>query len=172
MATNFKQQTTAEYFAEAIKREAVDGNGAAVVTKAVVGSSGDFVTVTLNNGDASTVGSAVVAFGNQRGYDDSGFKALPGFGSVAQPIYTSGVALVVTEEGAAGDFPFTVGYATFNAIFADLARRGLKIEHWTIANASLPSSVDFSTYTGALLTNCTKKGSFEPSPGWTISDRV
>jgi hypothetical protein len=179
MAINFKQQVTAEYFAEAIKREAITGAGAAVVTTATVAFQGDAVVVTLNGGDASSAGSAVIGFVGQRGAvttTDPGFYALPGYGTVTQPIYTTGVAVVVTEQGAAGDFPFTVGYPTFNAIMADLARRGLKIEHFVTANATAPSTVDFATYTitngVSALTGATKQANFEPNPAWALSDRV
>jgi len=80
MAINFKQSVTAEYFAEAIKREAITAAGAAVVTTAVLSFQGDAAVVTLNAGDASSAGSAVVAFFGQRGAvtsTDPGFLFFP-----------------------------------------------------------------------------------------------
>jgi hypothetical protein len=165
MANNFKQQVTAEYFAEAIKR-----SSGGVVTTATIAFQADNVAVTLNGGLATGSGSAIVVFKGQRGTvtsTDPGFNALPGFGSVAQPVYTTGVACVITELGATGDL-FPCGYATFNAIMADLGRRGMKIEHWATANATAPNTVtDYDAMTGATL-----QATFEPNAFWTLSGRV
>jgi len=164
MASNFKQSVTAEYFAEAIKRASTD------VTTTAIGFQADNVAVTLNGGTVTGAGSAIVVFKGQRGTvsaTDPGFFALPGYGSVTQPVYTTGVAVVITELGATGDL-FPCGYKTFNAIMADLARRGLKIEHWATANATAPNAViDFDT-----MANSTLQASYEPNANWAISDRV
>jgi hypothetical protein len=168
MAINFKQQVTAEYFAEAIKR-----SSAGVVTVTAISFQGDNVAVTLNSGNATNVGSAVVVFKGQRGSvssTDPGFYALPGYGTVTQPVYTTGVACVITELGATGDL-FPCGYATFNSIMADLGRRGMKIEHWAVPNTNGPSIItDFDAMTGGA--GATLQASFEPNASWALSDRV
>lgn len=179
MAINFKQQVTAEYFAEAIKKSAVTlGTNAPIITSAVITYADPAVVVTFNAGDATSAGSAVVAFYGQRApvtTTDPGFMALPGFGSVQQPIYTTGVAVVLTELGAGGDL-IPCGYPTLNAIFADLARRGLRIEHFATANATAPNTIDMSTFgiTSGVptLTGATRQATFEPNASWALSDRV
>lgn len=71
-----------------------------------------------------TVGSTVAAAGgasirvfNQRGNVDANWKALPGFGSVAQGAFTTGVAQILTEStGLATATPASAASGTFSLL--------------------------------------------------------
>jgi hypothetical protein len=173
MASNYKQQAMAEFFAADIKRRTSVVTTAAV-TVSVSGTvasptAGDNVVVTLNAGDATSAGSGVVVFRGQRGVTsatDPGFSDLPGFsGSGKQPIYTTGVATYITELPATGQENPAAAALPF--VLADLSRRGLKVEWYTCGNGTAPNSINIDT-----LATCTLQGIYEPNVDWSISGRV
>jgi phage tail sheath gpL-like len=74
----------------------------------------DFVsgvpTLTLGLTAIARGGGATIQVQDQRGENTGGWYALPGYGSVGQPVYTTGVVKIITE--ALVDVSVAVAYAT------------------------------------------------------------
>lgn len=153
---NYKLTASAEYIKEAIDRltslaVTLDQSGAdPVITVGAVAAPGN-------------VGFQVGLY-DQRGGEDVGFDALPGFGSVQQPVYTGTVAKITYELGAAPKAYF-VELWEIAQVAEDLARRGATVEIWQIANGNAPTLANIAA-------NGTLKSTFNANAYWPLSGRV
>lgn len=146
----------ANYKAEATAQQIADELAVRLSTTASVDLSGTDPVVTITSAAAGGGGFLVKVL-DQRAGVDAGFKALPGFGSVTQPVYTGTVFQIAFELGAGSEI-----VATFDKLLpltGDLCRRGARVEWYSVANA-------------APLAFTTAQGVFDPNMYYPLSGRV
>ena len=146
----------ANYKAEATAQQAASELSARVSLTATVDLSGTDPVVTLGN-PAAAGGGFLIKFLDQRGGVDAGWDALPGFGTVTQPVYTGSVIQIAFELGAAGEIVGT--FDKLLPITGDLCRRGARVEWYSVANGA---PVAFTTF----------QGSFDPNMYYPLQGRV
>jgi hypothetical protein len=158
---NFKQSATAESAAEVL---ALRTGLTAVVDQ----SESAFAAPLISVGNCTTTNAGVqIAVQAQRGTVTStepGWKALPGFGSVDQPVYTGTVFKLTYELGAA-PLSYYVAPALIMQVVGELVRRGGTVELWQIANGNAPTAANIAAQ-GTLV------GTFNSNLYYPIQGRV
>ena len=153
---NYKQTASAEYVAESITLR----TGMA----AVVDQSGTDPKITFGTATAGNKGCTVQVYDQVQGVDN-GWKALPGFGSTTQPVYTGTGARIIVEaiNTGTGAFPITLGSLT--QVIGDLVRRGMRVELWTVSvgQPPTPAGTGLAAVAG---------GAFEPNLYWNPAGRT
>lgn len=153
---NFKSSATAQQLLESLALR----TGLAVV----VDESGADPIVSVGAVAATTNVGVQIGVYDQRGGDAAGWKSLPGFGSVDQPVYTGTVFKVAYEVGAApGAFYF--GFGNLFQVVGDLVRRGATVELWEIANGNAPTIANIAG-------NGTLVGTFNGNLNWPLQGRA
>ncbi len=100
-------------------------------------------TVTLGLTALMAGGGATIQIKDQRNEVDAGFRALPGFNAVQQPVYTTGVAKVIVESQGDPSAALVAASGTLtlgNALNAPFLAGGTL----TIAGVVLTEGVDFA----------------------------
>lgn len=147
--SNYKCEATAYQVAEAIKnRTALD---------TVLDLSGADPVINVGTVAAGNQCSMIKVKDQRIGAAD-GWKALPGFGAVDQPVYT-GTTFQIWYENNDGPALFHLGFDKLLQIIGDLVRRGGRVELWTSAHAAAPA---FTTFVAA----------FEPNLYWPLQGRA
>lgn len=154
--SNYKAQVTATVLGEALDRK---------TTLAVaVDVSGTDPVITVGAVAATTNVGYQIGIYDQRGGSADGWKALPGFGSVDQPVYTGTVVKIAYERGAAPKAYFVELFEIFS-IAALAAQRGATVELWEIANGNAPTLANIAA-------QGTLKTTFNANEFWPVSGRV
>lgn len=152
---NYKAEATAQYTAESLALR--------TGLPAVVDLSGADPIIKLGAVAATTNVGVSIRIKDQRAGDAAGWKALPGFGSVDQPVYTGTTFQIYYEIGAGGAGSFFFGFANLLQTVGDLVRRGARVELYSITNGN-PAIVDG---VGAALVSA-----FEGNLYWPLQGRV
>ncbi len=153
--SNYKAQATAQFVATDLAIR--------LGLATVVDLSGTDPLVTVGNATAGNAGATIKVLDQRAGNTtDPAWQALPGFGAVAQPVYTGTVIQLVVENiSGVGAFPFTL--ANLNLTLGDLVRRGARVELWTVNSGQAP------TFAGVGLA---LNSAFDPNLYYPLSDRV
>lgn len=151
---NYRNTAAAEFVTEVLKRYtslavALDQSGSDPVIKVGV------VAATTNIGYQINIL-------DQRAGVDVGWDALPGFGSVTQPVYTGTVVQIVYELGAAPKAYFVEAAELFK-IAAILAARGMSVQLWEQPNGTAAGA--------AIGASTVLKTTFNVNDFWPLSGR-
>jgi hypothetical protein len=152
---NYKAEATAQQLAIDI------ANRLSPTLAATVDLSGTDPVVNFGTQSAGARCFAVKVL-DQRGGADGGWKALPGFGTTPQPVYTGSVIQIAYEKAASGTWPISTSILPDDLvrIVGDLTRRGARVEVFsTTANGAAPA---FNTL----------QGTFDPNLYWPLQGRV
>ncbi len=160
MAINHKQLVTAEYVAESLDFL----TSLTIVTDSSGSVNADAVLINVGAVAATTNVGAQIGVFDQRGATDAGWDALPGFGTVTQPVYTGMVFKIAYELAGAPKTYYMAMGEMFN-IIAELVKRGAAVELWQIANGNAPTIANIAA-------NGTLQATFHPNLYWQLSDRA
>jgi hypothetical protein len=152
---NYKAEATAQQIAADI------ANRISPTLTAVVDLSGTDPVINFGNVAVAGGRAFIVKVLDQRGGVDAGWKALPGFGNVTQPVYTGTVVQIAYERALSGNWPISTSILPDDLvkIVGDLTRRGARVELWSSANTVAPA---FTLQTGT----------FDPNLYYPVQGRV
>lgn len=156
---NYKQQATALSIAETIAFRTSYAVSA-------VDLSGTNPIISVGAVAATTNVGFQLSINDQRDGNttDPAWQALPGFGAVAQPVYTGTVVRLAYEAGAAPKAYFVDIWEVL-AVAMDIARRGATVEIWEITNGNAPTIANIAAL-GTL------RKVFDGNLYFPLSDRV
>lgn len=153
---NYKLTAAAEYIAEALDR--------LTTLTVTLDQSGTEPVINVGVVAATTNIGAQVGIYDQRGGTDAGWDALPGFGTVTQPVYT-GTVVKIAYELAGAPKTYYMAMEEIFKITAVMVNRGARVELWQIANGNAPQLAQIAA-------NGTLVAAFEPNPYNPLQGRV
>lgn len=152
---NYNNTAAAEFISELIDR---------YTTLAVaLDQSGTDPVISVGAVAATTNIGFQVGIYDQRAGVDAGWDALPGFGTVTQPVYTGTVVKVIYELGAAPKAYYVEMQEIFK-VASILARRGATVQLWELPNGNAPKLSNIGS--------ASLKCEFNGNDFWPLSGRV